>query len=168
MSPKQSRLIEWQSWEESRHSDPGMTGLDYLQKLCSGAIPPPPIFASLDFRLAEVSAGKAVYVFTPSEIHYNTIGTVHGGVASTLLDSAMGSAVHSMQPLGMGHATVELKVNLVRAITMKTGPMRCEGQVLHLGRRMATAEGRLVDGAGKLYAHGSTTLLLFPAASEGT
>lgn len=157
-----SRLVTWDAPDLARHADASITGLAFLEALRDGRVPRPPIFSALNFMLDEVSPGRAVYVFTPAEWHYNTIGTVHGGVASTLLDSAMGSAVHSVQVPGFGHATVELSISLVRALKSETGPMRCEGRVLHRGRRMATAEGKLFDAAGKLYAHGSSTVLIFP------
>ena len=105
--------------------------------------------------------GRAVFECTPSEYHYNPIGVVHGGLAATLLDSALGCAVHSTLAAGAGYSTVELHVNLVRPITMQTGRMRCEAEIVHVGRSMATAQGRLTDAAGKLYAHGTTTCMIF-------
>jgi uncharacterized protein (TIGR00369 family) len=102
-----------------------------------------------------------VFECTPGEQHYNPIGVVHGGLAMALLDSAMGCAVNNQLPAGAGHVTLETKVNLVRAVTAESGAVRATGKVLHLGRRAATAEGRLEDGSGKLYAHGTTTMLIF-------
>ena len=104
--------------------------------------------------------GLAVFECEPAEQHYNPIGVVHGGLAMTLLDSAMGCCVHTRLPAGTAYTTLEVKVNLVRAITAKTGLIRATGKVIHLGGKTATAEGRLEDAAGKLYAHGTTTCII--------
>ena len=141
-----------------------MSGLDYLRAIAAGELPPPPIGALLDFRPVEVESGRVVFAGNPGEQHYNPIGVVHAGFAATLLDSAMGCAVQTLQPAGTGYTTLELKVNLVRALTRDTGPVKCEGKVIHPGRRAATAEGRLEDEAGRLYAHATTTCLIMPAA----
>jgi uncharacterized protein (TIGR00369 family) len=116
----------------------------------------------LGFRLVEVEPGRAVFEFEPAEFHYNPIGVVHGAMAGMLLDSAMGCCVQTKLPAGTGYTTLEFKVNLVRAITMKTGPMRAEGTIIHVGSRVAAAEGKLVDAGGKIYAHATTTCLVFP------
>jgi uncharacterized protein (TIGR00369 family) len=137
-------------------------GLVLLRRLIAGELPQPPIAELLGFRLAQVEHGFAVFEIEPAEYHYNPIGVVHGGVAGTLLDSCMGCAVHSTLPAGVGYTTLEFKVNLVRAVTMNTGPMRAEGRIVHGGARMATAEGKLIDAAGKIYAHGTTTCMIFP------
>jgi uncharacterized protein (TIGR00369 family) len=127
----------------------------------SGALPAPPISELMGFRLVEAELGRAVFEMTPGPQHYNPIGSVHGGIALTLLDSAMGCAVHTLLEAGVGYTTLEVKTNFVRPITADTGAIRCEGTVLHRGSRVATAEGRLTDPAGKLLAHGSTTCLIF-------
>ncbi len=137
-------------------------GIALLRAMQSGALPPPPIMTLLGFALAEVEEGRAVFAGTPGERHYNPLGTVHGGFAATLLDSCMACAVHSMLPAGTGYTTLEIKVNYVRPLTAETGEVRAEGRALHVGKRSATAEGRLLDGAGRLLAHGSTTCLVFP------
>jgi len=111
-------------------------------------------------RVLSVEEGKAVFSLTPAEQHYNPIGVVHGGLAMTLLDSAMGCCVHTRLPAGTAYTTLEVKVNLVRAITAKTGTIRATGRVIHLGGKTATAEAKLEDAAGKLYAHGSTTCII--------
>jgi uncharacterized protein (TIGR00369 family) len=126
----------------------------------SGELPPPPFASLLNFDLVEVSEGHAAFAVNPAEYHYNPIGVVHGGLAATLLDSAMGCAVHSMLPAGAGYTTLEIKVNFIRAMTAETGRVRCEANVVHSGALTATAEGRIVDEAGKLYAHGTTTCLI--------
>jgi len=114
----------------------------------------------MDFQLVELEEGRAVFAVDPAEYHYNPIGVVHGGLAATLLDSAMGCAVHSMLPAGTGYTTLELKVNFIRAMTAETGRVRAEGKLIHLGSRTATAEGRVIDESGKLYAQATTTCLI--------
>jgi uncharacterized protein (TIGR00369 family) len=143
---------------ETRRS---MSGLDFLAAIAAGRLPAAPIAAALRFRLVAVERGRAVFEGAPDLAFYNPIGSVHGGYAATLLDSCMGCAVHSMLPAGRGYATLEFKINLVRPMTAKTGTVRAEGRTLHLGRTTATAEGRLTDAAGKLYAHGTTTCAVF-------
>ena len=136
------------------------TPLDYMRAIRDGHLPAPPIAKLLSMDLVEVEAGKAVFQLTPAEQHYNPIGVVHGGIAFTMLDSAMGCCVQTMLPAGKGYTTLEIKANLVRAITLKTGPIRATGKVVHMGRQTATAEGRIEDAAGKLYAHGTTTCII--------
>lgn len=136
------------------------TGIAFLQSLANGEIPQPPMARTLDFDLTGVGEGTATFTCTPSEFHYNPIGVVHGGLAATLLDSAMGCAVMTALGPGEAYTTLELKVNLTRAITATTGELTCTATVVHRGSRVATAEGRITDGAGKLYAHGSTTCLV--------
>jgi uncharacterized protein (TIGR00369 family) len=138
----------------------GMTGMEFLCAIRDARLPAPPIAQLLGFRLVEVDSGHAVFEVQPGEQHYNPIGVVHGGLAMTLLDSAMGCAVHSQMPTGGGYTTLEAKTNLVRPITVQTGVLRAIGKTLHVGSRIATAEGRLVDGAGRLYAHATTTCLV--------
>ena len=135
--------------------------LDYLRALVDGKLPAPPIAKLLGMDLVEVEEGKAVFSLTPAEQHYNPIGVVHGGIAFTMLDSAMGCCVQTMLPAGKGYTTLEIKANLVRAITLQTGPIRAIGKIVHMGRQTATAEGRIEDSQGKLYAHGTTTCLIF-------
>jgi uncharacterized protein (TIGR00369 family) len=137
-----------------------MSGIDFMRAIRDGELPPPPIALLLGFRLAEVEPGRVVFECTPGEQHYNPIGVVHGGLAMTLLDSAMGCCVQTRMPAGSGYTTLEAKTNLVRAITEKTGRLRAIGKVVHLGSRIATAEGRLEDASGKLYAHASTTCIV--------
>ena len=140
-----------------------MAGMDFLCAIRDGRLPAPPIAQLLGFRLVEVDTGHAVFEVQPGEQHYNPIGVVHGGLAMTLLDSAMGCAVQTHMPAGGSYTTLEAKTNLVRAITSSTGVLRAIGKTLHVGNRVATAEARLVDRAGKLYAHGTTTCLVFAA-----
>ena len=139
-----------------------MSGLEVLRRIVDGRLPRPPITETLGFDLAEVSPGFALFTMTPQFRHYNPIGTVHGGVAATLLDSCMSCAVQTTIEAGLGYTTLEIKVNMVRPITEKTGPIRAEGRSLHTGRRSATAEGKILDATGTLLAHGTTTCIVFP------
>ena len=141
----------------------GKTGLEVLQAVLAGELPYPHIADTLDFLLVEVEQGRAVFQGTPQRMHYNPMGTIHGGWYATMLDSALGCAIHSMLPAGRAYTTAELSVNIVRAATEKSGPLRAIGNVIHCGRQLATAEARIVDVDGKLYAHGTTTCLVFEA-----
>lgn len=144
----------------------GLSGLDYLQKMARGELPPPPMAVLMNVTAMEVDEGSVVLVAQPLECHYNSIGLVHGGFAATLLDSVMSGAIHSRLPQGLVYTTLELHTNNVRAMTVETGPVRAEGKVLHLGARLATAEGRIVDAQGRLYAHGTTTCMVFPGGQS--
>ena len=139
----------------------GKTGLETMQAMLAGELPFPHIADTLDFSLVEVSPGRAVFQGTPQLKHYNPLGTVHGGWYATLLDSALGCAVHTMMPAGRAYTTAELGVNIVRAASHTTGPLRAIGTVIHCGRQLATAEARIVGPDGKLYAHATTTCLVF-------
>jgi len=139
----------------------GLTGLQQMQALLDGRLPPPPIAQTLDFTLISVSEGEAVFQGSPKFRHYNPLGTVHGGWFATLLDSALGCAVHTTLAPGRAYTTLEIKVNLVRALNERVPLVRATGRVRHVGRQMATAEADLMGADGKLYAHASTTCLLF-------
>ena len=115
----------------------------------------------LDLKLVEVNEGRAVFTVQPDERHYNGLGIAHGGLAATLLDSALGCAINSMMPAGKAFTTLEMKVNYVRPIRRERGQLRCEANVIHAGSRVATAEGRITDEGGKIYAHGTATCILF-------
>jgi uncharacterized protein (TIGR00369 family) len=159
---KRERTITWEDPVATAEAVAGMSGLEALEAIRDGRLPPPPIAELLGMKPVVLAHGRAVFAATPDESHYNPIGVVHGGLAATLLDSAMGCAVQSTLPVGSGYTTLELKVNFVRAITRDTGPIRCEGRVLHEGRTVATAEGRVIaERTGKLLAHGSATCLVF-------
>ena len=148
---------------ELAHAGAALDGLSFLRAISRGELPPPPIATLLGFEPAEVEEGRVTFVCTPRHDHYNPIGAVHGGLAMTLLDSAMGCAVHSTLPAGVGYTTLEVKTNFVRAITLETGRVLAHGEVVHRGSRVATAEGRLVaEATGKLLAHASTTCLVTP------
>jgi uncharacterized protein (TIGR00369 family) len=139
-----------------------LDGLALFRGIIEGRIPAPPITATLGFWLHEAEPGRVVFAANPERRHYNPIGSVHGGFAATLLDSAMSCAVHTHLKKGFGYTTVEFKVNFVRPITDMTGTVFCEGKSISVGSRIGTAEGRITDTAGKLYAHGTTTCLIFP------
>lgn len=139
----------------------GMSGLQMMQAMLRGELPYPPIARTLDFQLVEVGEGLAVFQGAPGGGHLNPMGTVHGGWFATLLDSALGCAVHTRMPPGRGYTTAELGVNLVKALTPKVQRVRAEGRVVHCGRQLATAEARLVGPDGTLYAHATTTCLIF-------
>jgi uncharacterized protein (TIGR00369 family) len=144
----------------------GLSGLETLQAMLRGELPYPPIAKTLDFNLMEVEPGKAVFQGTPGPAHLNPMGTIHGGWYATLLDSALGCAVHTMMPAGRGYTTAELSVNLVRGINGKAPRVRAEGKVIHCGRQLATAEARLYGPDGTLFAHGTTTCLVFDLPSS--
>ena len=139
----------------------GKTGLEVMQGLLRGELPYAHIARTLDFTMVHVEKGHAVFQGTPALAHFNPLGTVHGGWFATLLDSALGCAVHTMMPPGRGYTTAELSVNIVRALTLKVSRVRAEGRVIHCGRQLATADARLVGPDGTLYAHATTTCLVF-------
>jgi uncharacterized protein (TIGR00369 family) len=139
------------------------SGLKFLTDMANGVLPQPPMCATLGFRLIEVADGYARFDGEPEFRHYNPIGTVHGGFAATLLDSALGRAIFTTLAKGEAWTTLELKLNLVRPITKDTGTVRAEGRIIHRGRTVATSGGTVKDKAGKLYAHASTTCMIFPA-----
>lgn len=138
-----------------------MSGLELMQAMLDGELPFAPIAQTLDFLLIEVDKGRAVFQGTPGPQLLNPLGTVHGGWFATLLDSALGCAVHTLMPAGRAYTTAELGVNMVKALTPKVPRVRAEGQVIHCGRQLATAEARLVGPDGTLYAHATTTCLVF-------
>ena len=139
----------------------GKTGLQLFEAMLAGELPYPPISDTLDFLLVEAEPGRTVYQGRPLPHHYNPMGSVHGGWFATLLDSAVGCAVHTTLAAGRAYTTAELKINIVRPLTDRIPLVRAEGKVIHLGKRMATAEGRMTGPDGKLYAHASTTCFLF-------
>jgi uncharacterized protein (TIGR00369 family) len=141
----------------------GKSGLQVMQAMLAGELPYPHIMHTLDYSLVQVEKGRAVFQGVPQLMHYNPLGSVHGGWYATLLDSALGCAVHTALEAGQGYTTAELGIHIVRAATHRSGPLRATGQVVHVGRQLATAEARIVDADGRLYAHGSTTCLVFQA-----
>ncbi len=160
-----TRLVTWKSPEVDLRAIGAMSGLDYLLDLLKSERLPP-ISALMNFTAVTFEHGRAVFEGTPGEFHYNPIGAVHGGFAATLLDSALGCAVHTTLQPGFAYTTVELKVNYVRPLRANTGAVTCEGKVIHVGGRIATADAKLTDATGKLYAHGTTTCLIFPVGEK--
>ncbi len=158
---ERTRTITWEDPVPTAARALNMTGMEYMAAIVDGEVPAPPIALLMGFEPVELAEGRVTFAADPGEHLYNPIGVVHGGLAATLLDSAMGCAVHSMLPAGAGYTTLEIKVNFVRPMTAETGRVRCEAKLIHLGGRTATAEGRIVDEGGKLYAHGTTTCLIF-------
>jgi uncharacterized protein (TIGR00369 family) len=154
------RTYTWDDPAPSVEARRHVSGIEYLRGFLDGTFPPPPIAQTVGMRLVEVEEGRAVFEGEPAEYHYNPIGVVHGGLAATLLDSAMGCAVHSTLPANVTYTTIDIKVNYLRALTSATGIVRAEGQTIKVGGRVALAEGRITDAAGNLYAHGTTTCLI--------
>jgi uncharacterized protein (TIGR00369 family) len=147
----------------ARHGGAVVSGLEFLQGTIADGAWTSNFCQMVGIRLVEAEPGRTVYEAAPGEGHMNALGIVHGGLAATLIDAATGSAVLSMQPKGARSTTLELNVNFVRPMTAATGRVTCEGKVIHVGRRVGTSEARVVDGQGKLIAHGTATMMLFPA-----
>lgn len=174
----QQTLEEWQQAERhvrSRLGDSGtaprekvfgMTGMEVFAAIFAGDLPAPPIGETMDFVPVHMEPGLAVFQGKPQRRHYNPLGTVHGGWFCTLLDSAVGCAVHTMLPAGQGYTTLEIKVNMLRPLTDAVPLVRAEGRVIHAGRQVATAEGRIVGPDGKVYAHATTTCMIFDHAGS--
>jgi uncharacterized protein (TIGR00369 family) len=141
----------------------GLGGLEYFKRMIAGAVPAPPMLTLLGIRLIEAEEGRVVFTGTVGPEHYNGMGVAHGGYAATLLDSSLGCCINTMMPPGKRFTTLELKINLTRPLTHEVGPLFCEANVVHLGGRTATSEGRIVDRDGKLYAHGTTTCIVVDA-----
>src|SRR2546426_8526957 len=160
-----TRVITWEDPTDAVHTGKTISGIAYLRALQSGELPPPPIAVLLGMWITQVSEGRVVFAVEPAEYHYNPLGTVHGGVTATLLDSALGCVVQSMLPGETSYNTLELKVNYLRPITAKTGTVYSEGKIIHVGGRIATAEARLTDAQGKLYAHATTTCIILRPSS---
>lgn len=161
--------LEYEQQIRARVTGPGvvpierlrtLSGMEIFRNMLAGEFPYPPICETLGFILIEAEPGRVVFQGTPQPRHYNPIGSVHGGYHATLLDSCVGCAVHSTLEAGQGYTTVELKINYVRALTDQTGPVRAEGKIIHAGKQIRTAEGRLFDRQNRLYAHATTTCLI--------
>jgi uncharacterized protein (TIGR00369 family) len=155
------RTLVWQDPVATAAAGAKLSGLEYIGAIVAGELPPPPIAVTMRMRPVEIGEGRAVFEGEPGEEHYNPIGMVHGGYASTLLDSALGCAVHTTLPAGVGYTSLGLEAKFVRPISRDTGRVLCAATVLHRGRRQATAEGRLTAAdSGKLLAHGQTTCMI--------
>jgi uncharacterized protein (TIGR00369 family) len=157
---ERTRTIEWSDPLISAEAAASLSGIEFLQGMIDGEIPQPPIMSTLGGRLASVAEGQAVFTLTPSESHYNPIGSVHGGVYCTLLDSAAACAVHTLLPAGVGYTSLDLSVRFIGRISVDTGPVKCTGTVTHMGRRTALAEAVLTSQNGKLLATASSSCLI--------
>jgi uncharacterized protein (TIGR00369 family) len=160
IEPTRERTYSWGDPSVSADAARTSAGIEVLEAMARGELPAPPVIATLGFSLDTVEPGRVVFSFAPEEFHYNPIGSVHGGVYATLLDSATGCAVHSMLPAGVGYTSLDLTVKFLRAITVDTGRVRCTGTVTHLGGRTALAEARLVDDADRLLATAISSILV--------
>ncbi len=160
-----SRVVTWDDPIASLEVARGMGGIDVLRAIEGGQLPPPPVAQLIGLEVDQVSEGLVTFAFEPAEFHYNPLGTVHGGILTTVLDSAMGCAVHSRLRAGLSYTTLEVKVSFLRPVRVTTGRIRGEGKVVHLGGRVATAEAHLVDRDGELYAHATSTCLISAPSS---
>ncbi len=156
-----TRTAEDEKHEGRAEERRALGGLEYMRQLLTGEREASGMARLMNMRLVEVEEGRAVFTVEPDERHYNGLGIAHGGLAATLLDSALGCAINTMMPAGKVFTTLEMKINYVRPMRRETGEVRCEARVLHAGGRVASAEGRIVDARGKLYAHGTATCMLF-------
>ncbi len=165
LTDERSLTISWADPLAAAQSGLSLAGLDYMHAVAAGSIARPPIAALLGMEVVEAEEGRALFALQPGEQHYNPIGVVHGGIAATILDSAMGCAVHTTLPAGWSYGTLDLAVRFVRPITADTGRILCEGVVVHRGSKTATTEGRVwAEETGKLLAHGTGSALLLPVA----
>lgn len=157
---QRERTHRWDDYSELAREVTERSGLEYLQAIVDGDLPHPPVCGLIGFRVAAVAEGRSTIELDPGEHHYNTIGTVHGSVIVAALDSAAGNAVHSTLPAGVLYTTVDLATTYLRPVTADSRTLRCEGEMIHGGRRVAVSEARLVDGRGRLLAHAKATCLI--------
>jgi len=155
-----SRTVTWDDPAVYQSRGTGLSGYELLDSIAQGTLPWPPIHRLLGFQGESFGDGRVVMSFEPAEYHYNPLGVVHGGVLSTILDTVMACAVHTRLPVGEGYTTLDLNVSFVRGVTIRTGRVRAIGEVIHQGRRIATAKGELIDLDGKLYATSTTTCMI--------
>ena len=156
-----TRTYGWADPAALQRASAGLSGLELIQKFAAGELPPPPIIAMLEAEIVEAERGRVVFALTPAEWMFNPIGSVHGGIAATILDSCMGCAVHTMLAAGIGYTTGDLHIRYLRAMTTETGRVLAEGTVIHAGRRQATADARLtVESSGKLIATGTSACVM--------
>jgi uncharacterized protein (TIGR00369 family) len=157
---ERTRTYRWEDPFALRDALAAHSGLELMQMMVRGDLPPPPIARTLDFKVVEAERGRAVFECVPAEFHYNPIGIVHAGLAMTLMDSAMGLAFVTTLDEPVGWTTLEVKSNFTRALTVDTGVVRCVGSIIHPGRRVVTTEARVEDSQGRLCAHGTSTILV--------
>jgi uncharacterized protein (TIGR00369 family) len=161
-----TRTISWHDPAEAAVLSQGLTGLEILHRISSGLIPAPPAAELVGFAPTYVMPGRVVFAYEPREEHYNTLGAVHGGILTTVLDTVMGCAIHSNLDAGIAPVTIELKTSFVHPVTLASGILRAEGAVVHPGSRVATAEAKLEGEDGTLYAHASSTWLIYDIAEK--
>lgn len=161
-----TRTITWHDPAEAAALAEGLPGLEILHRISSGLIPAPPAAELVGFTPSYVMPGRVVFAYEPREEHYNTLGAVHGGILSTVLDTVMGCAVQSRLDAGIAPVTIELKTSFVHPVTLDSGILRAEGRVVHPGSRVATADARLEGEDGTLYAHASSTWLIYDLAQK--
>lgn len=155
-----TRVVTWADPTATVAAALGRTGLEFIRAMAAGEVPPPPIMSTIGARLDRVAAGEVVFTLEPAEYHYNPIGSVHGGVYATLLDSATGCAVHTMLPADVGYTSLDLAVKFLGPMRVDTGTVTCTGKVVHLGSRTALAEARIESAAGRLLATATSSCLL--------
>jgi len=161
---RRSRTFSWTDPAQHANLLGTISGLDLLRATAAGELPPPPIMELIDLAGMEVEEGSVTFYLDPQEFHYNPLGTVHGGVISTMLDSAAGCSVHSTLPAGVAYTSLDLNVKFLRAVTLASGRLRCTGTVLQRGRRTCYAEAKMTDAAGRLIAHATSSCLIFESA----
>jgi uncharacterized protein (TIGR00369 family) len=164
---KRERAFTWDNPLDGAAKAMQMAGLEYLNAMMVGSIPFPPLMRALDFAVDSIEKGSVTFAFTPQEFHYNPIGSVHGGVITAILDSAMGCSIHSLLPAGTGYTTLEIKVNFLKAVSVKSGLLKATGKIIHAGNRTALVEAQLTGSDGAVYAHAVSTCLIMPGKKEG-
>jgi uncharacterized protein (TIGR00369 family) len=163
-STTRQRTYEWESLDPTLAALPVTRGLDLLNAIASGGLPQPPFAATLGLLAVEAEVGRVVFTLVPAEYHLNPLGTVHGGVLATMLDTSAACALHTTLPAGTGYTSMDLSVKFLRAVTVETGELRCEGTVVSAGRRTALTEAKIFDGQGRLVAHGTSSCLILDLA----
>lgn len=162
---ERTKTISWGDPQKNkRDAVSSISGLDYLKAIKEGRISPPPVANLVGYKICEVDYGYAAFELTPSEYHYNPFASVHGGILSTLLDTTMTASVLSTLPKGFSCTTIEIKVNFIKPVTADTGILKCEARPIHVGKKLATVEGKIKDKNGLLHAHGVSTCSIFKVA----
>jgi uncharacterized protein (TIGR00369 family) len=155
-------VVRWRDPAEGLALLPHLDGIDFIKKMAAGEIPAAPMAGHIRAELVDVDHGSVTWRCHPNESHYNPVGVVHGGLVCTLLDSALGCATHTTLPAGTGYTSIEIKINYLRPVRFDSGPLTCTGRVTKTGRRVAFAEGEVLDNAGRSVATASGALLVFP------
>jgi uncharacterized protein (TIGR00369 family) len=163
---ERSRRVTWEDPTSDLWVDSTMSGLEYLSAVKEGRIPPPPVWNLVNFRLTEAAAGRVLFEIAPAQYHYNRFGKVQGGIACTILDSAMACTVTSVLPEGTGFTTLDLKVQYFRPMSVETGLMRCVGAIIHRGDRIVVAEARMLDNGDLLYAYAMSSCMIFSTTQK--